>query len=106
MASTSTLRIAWRNLGRNRKRSSLALTAIAVGQFAFLAIAALMHGYMGDFHESITGPMIGHAQIHAPEWRDDRSIDLTIDDVSVVLEAVRDDPAVTNVSARIYAPVL
>jgi len=106
MASTSTLRIAWRNLGRNRKRSSLALTAIAVGQFVFLAIAALMHGYMGDFHESITGPMIGHAQIHAPEWRDDRSIDLTIDDVSVVLDAVRADPAVTNVSARIYAPVL
>ena len=106
MAGTSTLRIAWRNLGRNRKRSALALTAIAVGQFVFLAIAALMHGYMGDFHESVTGPMVGHAQVHAYEWRDDRSIDLTIDDVSAVLDKVREDAAVTNVSARIYAPVL
>ena len=88
MTSLSTLRIAWRNLGRNRKRSSLALVAIAVGQFVFLAIAALMHGYMGDFHESITGPMVGHAQVHAPQWRDDRSMDLTIDDVSVVLDEI------------------
>jgi ABC-type lipoprotein release transport system permease subunit len=50
--------------------------------------------------------MVGHAQIHAREWLEDRSMDLTIDDVSVVLDEVRGDPAVTNVSARIYAPVL
>jgi ABC-type lipoprotein release transport system permease subunit len=106
MAGTSTLRIAWRNLGRNRKRSSLALAAIALGQFVFLAVAALMHGYMGEFHESITGPMIGHAQVHAPAWLDDRSIDITIDGVGSALDAVRTDPAVEHVSARIYAPVL
>ena len=106
MAGTSTLRIAWRNLGRNRKRSVLALAAIALGQFVFLAVAALMHGYMGEFHASITGPMIGHAQVHAPAWLDDRSIDLTIDDVGDVLDEVRRDPDVEHVSARIYAPVL
>ena len=106
MTGMSTLRIAWRNLGRNRKRSSLALVAIGLGQFVFLAIAALMHGYLGDFHESITGPMVGHAQVHAPGWRDDRSMDLTIDDVSAVLDEISSDPSVTNAAARIYAPVL
>jgi len=106
MAGTSTLRIAWRNLGRNRKRSSLALAAIALGQFIFLAVAALMHGYLDEFHASITGPMIGHAQVHAPGWLDDRSIDITIDGVASVLDEVRADPAVEHVSARIYAPVL
>ena len=106
MASTSTLRIAWRNLGRNRKRSSLALTAIALGQFVFLFVAALMHGYMGEFQTSITGPMIGHAQIHAPGWLEDRAIDVTIDDASSLLVEVERDPAVTEVAPRIYAPVL
>ncbi len=106
MASTSTLRIAWRNLGRNKKRSFLALSAIALGQFVFLAVAALMHGYMGEFHESITGPMIGHAQVHAPVWLDDRSIDITIDNVTSALDEIRGDPDVEHVSARIYAPVL
>jgi putative ABC transport system permease protein len=102
----STLRIAWRNLGRNRKRSALALTAIAVGQFVFLAVAGLMRGYMDEFLTSITGPMVGHVQVHAPGWLEDRSIDLTIDNLSTVLEEVRGDPAVTTVSARIYAPML
>ena len=97
MASTSTLRIAWRNLGRNRKRSSLALAAIALGQFVFLFVAALMHGYMAEFQTSITGPMIGHAQIHAPGWLDDRSIDITIDDASHLLAEVRDDPGVGGI---------
>ena len=68
MLGASTLRIAWRNLGRNTKRSMLALTAIALGQFAFLGIAGLMHGYMDAFHASITGPLIGHAQVHAEGW--------------------------------------
>jgi ABC-type lipoprotein release transport system permease subunit len=106
MTAMSTLRIAWRNLGRNRKRSSLALVAIGLGQFVFLAVAALMHGYLDEFYASITGPMVGHAQVHAPQWLEDRSIDLTIDNVSEALDEIRADPAVANVSARIYAPVL
>ena len=106
MTGTSTLRIAWRNLGRNRKRSSLALVAIALGQFVFLAVAALMHGYMNEFHASITGPMIGHAQVHAEGWLKDRSIDVTIDGIGNVLDEVRADPETEHVSARIYAPVL
>ncbi len=106
MFETSTVRIAWRNLGRNRKRAMLALSAIAVGQFVFLSIAGLMHGYLDLFHASITGPMVGHAQVHAEGWLDDRSIDLTMEDASAALEAIRSDPEVAHATARIYAPVL
>ncbi|MCK4473634.1 MAG: ABC transporter permease, partial [Anaerolineae bacterium] len=88
MTSTSTLRIAWRNLGRNRKRSLLALGAIAVGQLAFLATSALMNGYGEQYLNSVTGPMVGHIQIHAPGWRDDRSIDLTIGDIDATLAEI------------------
>ena len=52
MAENSTLRIAWRNLGRNRRRSALAATAIGLGQFAFLATAAIMHGYADHYFAS------------------------------------------------------
>jgi ABC-type lipoprotein release transport system permease subunit len=106
MTLTSTLRIAWRNLGRNRKRSVLALAAIALGQFTFLSIAGLMHGYLDSFHASITGPMIGHAQVHAEGWLEDRSMDLTISDASGRIEALRSDTDVVHASSRIYAPVL
>lgn len=102
----STWRIAWRNLGRNKRRTFLALLAIAVGQFALLATNGLMHGYADNIRLAITGPMIGHVQIHEPDWREERAMDLTIRDVDKVLEVVRADDEVKNAGARIYAPVL
>ena len=62
----STFRIAWRNLGRNRRRTLLAVLAIAVGQWALLATQGLMRGYGDNIQRAITGPMVGHIQIHHP----------------------------------------
>jgi len=82
------------------------MLAIAVGQLAFLLTAALMNGYGEKFFESVTGPMVGHIQIHAPEWRENRSIDLTIGDLETTLEALRSDPGIDRASPRVFCPVL
>ena len=102
----TTVQIAWRNLGRNKKRTALALLAIGVGQFALLASNGLMRGYADNIRLAITGPMIGHAQVHAPEWRDERALDLYLEDVNDLLSAIGSDEAVGTAAARIYAPVL
>jgi len=102
----STFKIGWRNLGRNKKRTALALLAIGVGQFALLASNGLMRGYADNIRLAITGPMVGHVQIHAPDWREERALDLYIDDVNSVLADVRADPGVGTAAARIYAPAL
>ena len=102
----STLRIAWRNLGRNHKRTALAVLAVAVGQFGLLASQGIMRGYVDNIRRAITGPMVGHAQVHAPEWRDERAMDLYIDDLDETLRAIRSQQAVESGSARVYAPVL
>lgn len=106
MIAVSTVRIAWRNLGRNKRRAALAVAAIAMGQLGFLGTAALMRGYMGSYLDSVTGPLVGHAQVHAPDWRDERSVDLIVPDLDAVLEGVRGDPNVASASPRIYAPAL
>ncbi|MBN1124974.1 MAG: ABC transporter permease [Sedimentisphaerales bacterium] len=106
MLHWSTIRIAWRNLGRNRKRTALALLAIAVGQFALLAANGMMHGYADNIRLAITGPMIGHVQMYTPGWRDEQAMDLVVTGVSSKLSIIRADPAVMNAGARIYAPVL
>ncbi len=102
----SNVQIAWRNLGRNKKRTALALLAIGVGQFALLATNGLMRGYADNIRLAITGPMIGHVQIHAPEWRQERALDLYIDGVGDILSEIDSDPGVDSAAARIYAPVL
>ena len=93
-------------MGRNKKRTGLALLAIAVGQFALLATNGLMHGYVDNIRMAITGPMIGHVQVHAPQWRDERALDLFISDVNQVIQHIETDAAVKHATARIYAPVL
>jgi putative ABC transport system permease protein len=101
-----TAQIAWRNLGRNKKRTALALLAIAVAQFALLATDGLMRGYSDNIRLAITGPMVGHVQAHHPNWRRERALDLAIGDVDGIVSAIQQDPDVEDVSARIYAPVL
>ena len=83
----STFKIGWRNLGRNKKRTALALLAIGVGQFALLASNGLMRGYADNIRLAITGPMIGHVQVHAPKWRDERALDLYMDHLADIMAA-------------------
>ncbi|MHC4558696.1 MAG: ABC transporter permease [Planctomycetota bacterium] len=103
---TTTIQIAWRNLGRNIRRTALAILAITVGQFALLATDSLMRGYADNIRLAITGPMIGHVQAHAAEWRQERAIDLVIEDAESIVTQIQADPTVMNATARIYAPVL
>ncbi|MEZ4336892.1 MAG: ABC transporter permease [Sandaracinaceae bacterium] len=102
----STLRIAWRNLGRNRRRTALTLAAIAVAQTAVLQMDGLMNAIMDSTLESVTGPLMGHVQLHDPAWREERAPDLTIPNVEETLAAVRGLPDVESAYARIYAPAL
>ena len=98
--------MAWRNLGRNRRRTALALAAIAIAQTAVLAMDGLMNGWHDSILETMTGPMLGHVQLHAPEWREDRAPDLVINDLERTLANVRATPGVRDAYARIYAPAL
>ena len=89
---SSTLRIAWRNLGRNKRRTMLAVGAIALGQLTLLFVNCLMAGSFNDMLETVTGPLVGHVQIHHEEWREERAIDLYVDDLSKAkaeMEALR-----------------
>lgn len=101
-----TLRIAWRNLWRNRRRTALALSAIGLSVTLVLAYDSVLRAYGDWMVETVTGPMLGHAQAHAPGWRKDRSMDRTLRGVSATLEALRREPGVVEAKGRVYAPAL
>jgi len=98
--------IAWRNLWRNPRRTGLALAAIGLSVMLVLIYDGVLRWEAGWMVDTITGPMVGHVQAHAPEWRRTRAMDRTLRGVSGTLAAVRADPAVAGVDARIYAPAL
>jgi putative ABC transport system permease protein len=102
----STLRIAWRNLWRNRRRTGLALAAIGLSVTLVLAYTSILRAYGDWIVETLTGPTFGHVQAHAPRWRTDRSMDRTLRSVDATLAQIRRDPDVASATARIYAPAL
>jgi putative ABC transport system permease protein len=106
MAARSTLRIAWRSLGRNRRRTALALGAIAVAEIAIVFYEGVVNGYTDWLLAAVTGPFVGHVQVHAPKWRDERALDQVIDDADAKLEGIRNAPGVESAHARIYGPAL
>src|SRR5262245_39518022 len=102
----STARIAWRNLWRNPRRTGLALAAIGLSVTLVLAYTSVLRAYGEWIVETITGPMLGHVQVHAPGWRKDRGMDRTVRGRDTVLAPLRSDPDVAAATARVYAPAL
>lgn len=106
MSLASTTRIAWRNLGRNRRRTGLALAAIAIAELVLVFYEGLLAGYGDQLVKSVTGPLVGHLQVHAPGWREDRAMDRFLPQSGEKLSAIRALPGVKQATARLYAPTL
>lgn len=104
--SATNLKLAWRNLGRNPRRTLLAWAGIAVAQITLVWLSSFMNGYESLIFEKLTGPMLGHVQVHAPRYRDDSAIERTIPGATEVIHKIEQQPHVANVSPRVYGPVL
>ena len=98
-----TLRMGWRNLGRNQKRTLLAIGAIALGQLTLIIVNSLMEGFFQDVLETITGPMVGHVQVQHAGWREERAVDLYLDHLSDIRRELKAMPEVKRVSPRIVS---
>ena len=68
------LRLAWRNLWRNHRRTSIMLMAIVLGAWAMIFMTALMRGMVTEVVKEGINALPGHVQVHHPDYRDDPSI--------------------------------
>jgi putative ABC transport system permease protein len=97
------VRMAWRNVWRNKRRTLIALVAIALG----LAFLAFMDGSIAGFQQAIFGNAVrlqgGNVQVHAPGYREKakRLPLLPLADAEAVVRAARAQPQVVAASRRI-----
>jgi len=106
MPSLTMPRIAWRNLWRNRRRTGLALAAIGLSVALVLVYDGVLRWESDWMFDTVTGPMLGHVQIHAPEWRRTRALDKTLPDAARLVDSLRHDGGIAGVAPRVYAPAL
>ena len=102
----TTARMAWRNLWRNPRRTTLAVAAIGLSLTLVLVYDGVLRAYADWMRATMTGPLLGHVQAHAPEWRKDRAMDRTLRGAGAAVQAARRSPGVASASARVYAPAL
>jgi lipoprotein-releasing system permease protein len=98
-----TLKLAWRNLFRNKRRSIIAGIAIGVGLATLIFTDALIQGMKRDMIDSATGAYMGEAQIHRAGYRLKHQAGLTINDPEGVIARLARDPDVAAYAPRIQS---
>ena len=79
------LKMAWRNIGRNRRRTVVTVGAMAFGLYAMIIWFGMLEGMLSDMEETVVEVELGDLQIHAPTYLDDPSLHTDIEDVDAVL---------------------
>jgi len=101
------LRLAWRNLWRNPRRTLIAMAAIGLGYAMLLFVACLMAGLRQQMIESGTDLVLSDVEVHAPSYYPDRPIHQTLGgrngtDVGELIATIAADPRVQAASPRVY----
>jgi len=68
------IRLAWRYLWRNHRRTIVMLSAISIGAWAMIFMTALTRGMVDQMITDGISVLPGHVQLHNPEYLDDPSI--------------------------------
>lgn len=97
------LRMAWRNLFRNTRRTVITGSAVAVGLAALILSLALFEGVNAQMEERLTEDFLADGQIHATKYRRTRDAALTIPGGAELLDRLWKDPQVRAVAPRAVA---
>jgi ABC-type lipoprotein release transport system permease subunit len=99
-------RLAWRNLGRNRKRTLITGAALAFGYLAAVVIVGVSDGIVVEMIDNGTSLLQGQVQVHAPGYLPERSLYATLGGdggvaLSPILDRLRALPGVTGAAPRV-----
>ena len=95
------VRIAWRNVWRNPKRTAITVGALAIGFAAATVMVGLSDGIVAQMIENGTGLLSGQIQLHQDGYKPERSLYSTVGgsegtDVEALLATLLSDPAVVG----------
>lgn len=97
------VKLSWRNLLRNRRRTLIAGTAIGIGLAAMIFSDALFAGMQRHMVHSATASYLGEGQVHHTGFRESFDADKTINNLDAVLATLAATPAVRAHTTRTTA---
>jgi ABC-type lipoprotein release transport system permease subunit len=94
------LKLAWRNILRNRRRTVLSALAVGIGLASMIFMSAFMEGMLQNMLRTATDTFPGQGQIHASGFRDTFEVENTINNFEDIMSTLADEPLVKNYTPR------
>ncbi|MFT5724366.1 MAG: putative ABC transport system permease protein [Bacteroidia bacterium] len=97
------VKIAWKNIWRNKVRSFVVITAISLGLWSGVFGSAFVQGMMKSKVEDVIQTEMSHIQIHMPKFRDEYDGSLYIANGAKIAADLRSYAEVEAVSERVIS---
>lgn len=95
------LTLAWRNLWRQKRRTILTASALALALFLSLSMRSLQEGTYQNSIDNSARLSTGLIQLQHPEFGESNSIDDLVSGTEEFIAPIKDDEAITNLLPRI-----
>jgi len=95
------LKIAWRNIWRNKRRSLIVLSSVIVGVIAAILVDGLSNGMLEQMLFNQINSNVSHIQIHKKGFYDNKTVQNYIPDYKKAVQAVKNNPSVKYYSERV-----
>ncbi|MBM4168607.1 MAG: ABC transporter permease [Ignavibacteria bacterium] len=95
------LKLAQRNIWRNKRRSVIVIVSVAVGITATILTDTLSMGMIFQMFDNQIGSHIAHMQIHRNGFRDNMVVQNFIPDAEIVERAIKEEPSIAVYSRRV-----
>lgn len=94
------IKMAWRNVWRNKLRSSIIIFSVSIGLFAGIAVLALYEGMLYGRTRTVIYAEVGHIQIHDTDFKKDYASEYFLQKPEKVIAAVRSIPKIKKFTLR------
>ncbi|MFN5335223.1 MAG: ABC transporter permease [Bacteroidota bacterium] len=94
------IHMAWRNIWRNKLRSLIIMISIIIGLFAGLSVLSLYKGMMSNRIRTVIDNEIGHLQIHAKGFMQEKEVSMILTDQNDIIEKLHTDKNIKSFTAR------
>jgi putative ABC transport system permease protein len=92
--------MAWRNVWRNKKRSFVILTSIALGLCGGIFATGVMTGMAESMVDTAIDRDLAHIQIHTRAFKDNPLVQNSLPDADSLIAQLRSIPGITGISGR------
>lgn len=100
------IKLAFRNILRNKRRSLLTLLSMGGGFFLLCLTLSMSEGSYSNIIDIFTRDHTGHVQIHQGNYLERPSLYKTIKQADALIEHLENDSLVIGVAPRVYGPSL